>query len=129
MLVYTVVGTLVYCFCVGGGMFSYIRNTPWAGGSLRDPEYINPTSRNQHTVEGYLMGFANFVAGVGIFLYVNSNKAIVRRDNKQNSLEILATYFPTVVSILLFFGGWYTILNVYNIKSPHYRMGFVGMTG
>jgi len=125
MILYAIAGVMFYCFCIGGGMYSIIRNTPWNGGSKSNPEYINKSSRNQFTFEGYLMGAANLVGGVGIFLYVMSNRASTAKDPKNPYFGYVPSFFAA--GLLVF--GWYSILSVYNLKSPHYRMGFVGMTG
>jgi len=131
MFLYAIIGVLFYCFCIGGGMFCIIRNTPWSGGTRKNPEYIQKGGRNQFTVEAYLMGGANLVGGVGVFLYVLSNKASTKREEEKrpNPISKFFNYFPSVIAIALMFMGWYSILNVYNTKSPHYKMGFVGMTG
>merc|ERR550534_3259872 len=83
MFLYAIVGILFYCFCIGGGMFCIIRNTPWSGGSRKNPEYIQKGGRNQYTVEAYLMGAANLVGGLGVFLYVLSNKFSTDRESKK----------------------------------------------
>lgn len=130
MFLYAIVGVLFYCFCIGGGMFCIIRNTPWSGGSRKNPEYIQKGGRNQYTVEAYLMGGANLVGGIGVFLYVLSNKFSTNREEKKDSaLNKFFNFFPGLAAIAFMFFGWYSILQVYNTKSPHYRMGFVGMTG
>jgi len=129
MFLYAIVGVLFYCFCIGGGMYCIIRNTPWSGGSKSKPEYIQKGGRNQYTVEGYLMGAANLVGGIGVFLYVMQNKASTNTDSRQDAALRLFKYVPSVVALGLIFFSWYSILNVYNTKSPHYKMGFVGMTG
>jgi len=128
MILYAVVGVCFYCFCVGGGMYSIIRNTPWNGGSKSNPEYINKSGRNQFTLEGYLMGGANFVGGLGVFLYVMSNRAATSKGNGKE-VGSMYGYVPSFMAAALMVFGWYSILSVYNLKSPHYRMGFVGMTG
>lgn len=127
MIMYAVSGVIFYCFCIGGGMYSIIRNTPWNGGSKSNPEYINKSGRNQYTLEGYLMGAANFVGGLGVFLYVMSNRAATSKT-KENGNKYFG-YVPSFLAAGLLVFGWYSILSVYNLKSPHYRMGFVGMTG
>lgn len=127
MVLYALSGVLFYCFCIGGGMYSIIRNTPWNGGSKSNPEYIHKSGRNQFTLEGYLMGAANFVGGLGVFLYVMSNRAATGK-NKDNG-NMWYGYVPSFMAAGLIVFGWYSILSVYNLKSPHYRMGFVGMTG
>jgi len=124
MLLYAVVGVAFYCFCIGGGMYSRIRNTPYMGGTSKSPEYIQRQSRSQYTVEGYLMGIANFIGGIGVFLYVLANKISTGRIQAR-----IIKYLPSFIGAGLFFFSWYSILSVYNIKAPHYRMGFVGMTG
>merc|ERR1719356_785599 len=96
MILYAAAGVIMYCFCVGGGMYSIIRNTPWHGGSKSNPEYINKSGRNQFTLEGYLMGIANFVGGLGIFLYVMSNKAGVSTGKEKNPPSSLFSWVPNL---------------------------------
>lgn len=112
MFLYAIVGVLFYCFCIGGGMYCIIRNTPWSGGSKKNPEYIQKGGRNQYTVEAYLMGGANLVGGLGVFLYVLSNKASTVIDVKKKEHLKFFSWFPSIGAIAMLVFGWYSILQV-----------------
>ena len=71
------------------------------------------------------MGAANFIGGLGVFLYVMSNRAATSKGNGKEAGSMYG-YVPSFMAAALLVFGWYSILSVYNLKSPHYRMGFVG---
>merc|ERR1719361_2953341 len=106
MILYAIVGVLFYCFCIGGGMYCIIRNTPWSGGTKKNPEWIQKGGRNQYTVEGYLMSAANLVGGVGVFLYVMANKASTNKDSKQDAKFQVFRYVPSLLAFGLLCFAW-----------------------
>lgn len=126
MFLYGIIASLVYGFVIGGGMFPFIRGTPFnnlEGGKMVWPKsYISHMSRYQFGLEGYIIGIANLAAGISVFIYIN----VQRYGFGKNKW---AKYIPAWIPIVVLFISWYLIMYAYNFKNGHYNFGHVGMTG
>jgi len=132
MILYALVGTAFYCFCVGGGMYSIIRNSAWSGGTKKKPEWFMKQGRNQYGIETYCVGLAQLIAGGAVFLFVMSNKFATREDKFKDTptaVKWVFQYIPSVIPAAVIAAGWYVLISLYNTKSPSYSMGLVGMRG
>lgn len=126
MLIYIMVCVAAYTFCIGGGMFNFIRHTPWAGrGQDGKAEWVSRQSRWQYQIEGCLVSALNLAAGVAAFLYINSQSA----EPQRSAVYRLLRYVPAWLAIAFTLAACYGLLYVYTIKNTGYAMGNVGMKG
>jgi oligosaccharyltransferase complex subunit gamma len=119
-------GLVAYLFCISGGMFNIIRNTPFAGEDHNgDVSYIHGGNRNQYGVEGYIMGSVE--VGCGLALVMLTLTAFYSADDKKrkwyNKTAMIFTWPLTLAAIFAFF--WSILLVIYTKKNGSYRYGFV----
>ena len=77
-----------------------------------------------------MIGVANLVAGIGAWMYINTQRDGHQRDKKG---KIISRWWSRHVPVWLPFGlvvvGWYAIMYSYTRKNGHYNFGRVGMKG
>lgn len=126
MFIYSIICMAAYSFIIGGGMFSSIRNTPWLHKEGNKIGYISHMSRYQFGIETYVVGGLNFIAGIGAFIFIMSQRSDKMKNNKYFKYF---KYIPSFIPLAAVVAGWYGIMWCYNFKNGHYNMGHVGMTG
>jgi len=129
MFLYSMMSLGVYSFIIGGGMFTIIRQTPWFQVEKGHISYISNMSRYQYGIEGYFVGAANLLAGVGAFAYIKCQQVGNNENENKNKKFRLWNYIPTWAPFCCMVAGWYFLMFCYTLKNGHYNFGHVGMHG
>jgi len=107
-----------YAFCVAGGMYNHIQNTPFNGqnqdGSV---QLISPGNGSQFGVETLIMGFLYLVSAVCIIL-LNTRAAKAEASVYSRAIVILGLLF-------CFHFFFRNIREIYSRKNGGYRMGYL----
>jgi oligosaccharyltransferase complex subunit gamma len=117
-VVYFVIATAAFFFCISGGMFNIIRQVPFAEVDRRTGKtvYFSGGGQFQYASEGYIMGFLQILGGI---IMVILNTFAVKSKNKT---------LRNALVVALGFGLWYLfskIRELYQIKMPGYNHGHV----
>jgi len=140
-----VLGLVLYCWCIAGGMYNVIRGTQFAevgkDGSVLS--YINPDSRDQFAAEGLIVGVLNVGAALALVLanqrafddsYAQAAGSAAGSGGKAKASSLthlknaLSPLFSPAVCFAITLALWYRVLAIYSIKNRGYGLGFVWRT-
>jgi oligosaccharyltransferase complex subunit gamma len=116
-VVYFVIATMAFFFCISGGMFNIIRQVPFAEVDRNGKtSYFSGGGQFQYASEGYIMGGLQ-IAG-GIFMVLMNTIGVKASDGYRRHVLTIAF----AVALYLLFAK---IRELYMIKMPGYNHGFV----
>jgi hypothetical protein len=138
-----VLGLVLYCWCIAGGMYNVIRGTQFADVQKDGTtNYINGDARDQFAAEGLIIGVLNVGAALALVMLntrafddsyaTGGSGAAAAGKAKLTPLghlkNALSPLFTPVVCSAIALALWYRVLAIYSIKNRGYRYGFVWRT-
>lgn len=123
-------GCVVYCWCISGGMYNVLKGTQFAetrqDGSIN---YINGDARDQFAAEGLIIGVLNLAAAAAVIVLnsrsfddpVASPPKGAKLSPAQHLKNAIAPFFTASVCLALMAALWFQVIDIYTRSDPHTR--------
>jgi len=126
-IVFFFLGLSFYLFCISGGMYNFIRNTPFTQVQNGEVYYLARGPRSQYGVESWIVSFVVLISSL-TGIHLNRLSFSQSQEPKSEFWKLMDHYFIVLMSpslaFILFSLSWLNLVRIYDAKHGGYHMGW-----